>query len=478
MKNTIKQLIVVALVLSLASCGESFLDTNPKNSVNNDLAVSNYTNLVKAVNGLYAPLRASNYLGAYAMIAPDVMADNVKRSSVKNSSRYVQEFDLSVGPNVGYYGGLWTRPYYIINAANKIIISINNGGFDRESSTKAQIDQLLGEALFVRAMCHFDLCRLFAHHYQINDQAVAPNSDGQGGHLGVPIVTGSDIFALPARNTVKEVYAQVLKDLKDAETLITFENGVNKASLNAVKALLARVYLYMGDYTNAGLYAEQVINSGQYPLVEGADVVNYWTVEEGDETIFQLYSNSNEDYFPGNESLGSLYNLGAAFPYSDLIITQSLFDSYENGDARKNLYYTDANGEIRVKKFLPKEGYTSAYENNIKILRIAEMYLISAEAYLRTGSGNGANRLNELREARGLGSVALNQINLLAERRRELACEGQRLFDLARFGQNNNRPENAATPLVTYPDHRFILPIPQGEIDRNKNIVQNAGYNN
>ncbi|MBN1987863.1 MAG: RagB/SusD family nutrient uptake outer membrane protein [Bacteroidales bacterium] len=474
MKSLHKYIAVALLAVCATSC-KDFLETDPYDAISNELALGSYANLSKATNGLYAPLRSSSYYGAQLIISGDVMADNVGRSSVKSSSRYIQEFDLTMGPSVGYYSGLWTRPYSIINSACQVINTIDKGDFDRGSATDAQVDQLLGEALFIRALCHFDLCRSFAHHYTFTDAALALGANGQGGHLGVPVITKHDITSFPARNTVKEVYDQVIADLTRAEKLITFDKGRAFATANAVKALLARVYLYKEDWANAAKYAEEVIASGEYPLSENDDVVDFWVKDDGDETIFQLPSISTEDYFPGNESLGSLFNIGTDFPYSDLIVQPELFNLFDNNDLRKNLYYTDVNGEIRVKKFLPKQKNTSPYENNIKVLRVAEMYLISAEANMYVDPAQAQTRFNELRQTRGLASVPINSVSITLERRKELACEGHRVFDLARSKKDNVR-SNSITPKVAYPSHLYIFPIPAAEIQRNKNIEQNVGF--
>jgi hypothetical protein len=473
--KSFKQIFLAGLVtISMVSC-EGFLDTNPYNSISNDLALSNYSNIVKATNGLYSPLKSSGYLGARMVIAGDVMADNVGRSTVKNSSRYVEEFNLTLGPSVGYYSGLWTTPYYVINSACKVIDALESGKFDKQNATDEQVNQLQGEALFIRAMCHFDLVRSFAQHYTINSPSVAPNSNGQGGHLGVPIITKHDITNFPARNTVDQVYSQIINDLTSAFPLITFDKGRNYASQNAVKALLARVYLYKQDWTNAAKYAEEVITSGEYSLSQGVNVEGYWLKELGEETVFQLTVKPTEDYFPGNESLGSLYNIGTEFPYSDLIVQNDLYSLYADGDLRKNLFFTDSNNEVRVKKYLPKTGSSSPYENNLKVFRIAEMYLISAEANITVNPTLAQTRFNELRASRGLGIATLNQASLELERRLELACEGHRLFDLARWGRHNIRTNNMS-PTVNYPSHLYILPIPASEIQRNSNILQNTGY--
>ena len=480
MKKNIIYNILFLLVFVVMACSEDFLKTEPTNKISNELALTNYTNIQKATNGIYAPLRASGHYGAYILIAPEVMADNVKRSSVKSSSRYVQEFDLTIAPSVGYWTELWDSPYFVINATNNIINKITEGDFDKEEANEKQINQLKGEALFVRALCYFDLCRLFAHHYGIEDASVAPGADGNGGHWGVPIILKSDISNYPQRSTVKDVYKQIISDLRSAENLLVFDRGKNFASKNAARALLARVYYYREDLDSASIYAQKVINTGEYSLADGkAEIVNYWIEEEADETIFQVYSNSTESHYAGAAGLVGLYNLDDAY-YSDLVITQSLFNLYDTAvDHRGKLFIIDKNNEIRTKKFLKKTGATNVYESNIKVLRVAEMYLIAIEANIDNNYSEALEMYNDFIETRGLPSVnTLSKTQLLQERRKELAFEGHRLFDLAKAKANNVRSENNAKPLVTYPSHLYVLPIPNYEIERNNNISkqQNPGY--
>ena len=469
---------ILGIILSIAllwSCSSDFIDKDPKTSISNEKALSTYDKLVLATNGLYAPLLDRSLYGESSILAPDVMADNVVLSSVKASGRYIQEFNLTMGSNDGPSDGVYSMGYYIICAACNVINAIEANKFDRQGATDAQVNQLLGEALFIRAMVHFDLCRWFAYPYHFTDTKLAPGADGAGGHPGIPVVLTTEI-GKPARSTVHKVYEQVISDLKRAADLMTEKKVCFWASSEVAKALLARVYLYQGNNQDAATMATEVIGSHRYELTPAADFVKYWALEGQKETIFELQSNKTDDYFyGGNNNPGGVY-----LYYGDLVAANELATSYEEGDVRAKLVVLNKDGEYTVNKYPGREGTGNVEINNPHILRLAEMYLIRAEANQKNNSQIGdtpLNDVNAVRAKRGLpGLRVVDGSTIASERRKELAFEGHRWFDLSRNGQDNVRPGCKATPLVTWPDKRFVLPIPLYEMKNNGNMVQNIGY--
>lgn len=453
------------------SCGDSFLDREPSDSISDTRALSTYSKLVMATNALYAHTQNTSYYGEFMVMAPDALSDNLSRGKVDNSGRYLNIGNLSataadISPEC------LRVPYMIANSASAIIDAIDGNGFDKESSTEAQVKQLQGEALFMRALAHFDACRMFAYPYNFTDAKLAPGADGKGGHLGVPVVTQMKIDK-PARKTVALVYEAIIGDLTRAIGLMTEKKAVYWASAETAKALLARVYLYKEDYQNAAQMATEVIGSGRYTLTEAADYVGYWKLAEQPETIFELQINLNDPWFYGGfNNPGGIYG-----SYRDLVASEKLFLSHEPGDVRANMMALEPAGYV-VKKY-PGRG-VSLEENNPKVIRLAEMYLIRAEANYSGNTTIGATPLADLdllRSKRGLGAIgAVNNTAIAAERQKELAFEGHRWFDLGRTKQNNVRPEIPAAPLVTYPDKRYVLPLPQDEIKRNPNLSQYPGY--
>lgn len=472
MNKIYKTYLLLILVCLAWSCGNSFLDREPADSISDAKALSDYNKLVLATNGLYANMHSTSYYAEFMVLGPDALSDNVILSTVKSSGRYLQEVNLTQSA-ANMRAETFRVPFFIANSASAIIDAIDAGSFDRQKASDAQVNQILGEALFMRAMAHFDLCRLFAYNYTFTDQQLAPGADGKGGHPGVPVVLKSQIDR-PARETVYKVYEVVIADLLRAISAMTEKKAVYWASAETAKALLARVYLYKEDYANAAQMATEVISSGRYSLTEAADFSAYWGLVAQPETIFEVQTNKNDPWFAGgSNNPGGIYLF-----YGDLVASKKLMNSYEPGDVRASVVTLNSDGEYTVKKYPGRGGDVEI--NNPKIFRLAEMYLIRAEANYRGSSAIGATPLSDinlLRSKRGLGAVNdVNNALIDGERQKELAFEGHRWFDLARTKQNNVRPECPAADLVTYPDKRFVLPIPLGELNRNPNMVQTLGY--
>lgn len=467
--------IPVVLVFAGIACSSDFLDRNPHNSLSDEKAMSNYAKLELSTNGLYSYFMATALYGEFLFLGPEVMSDNVIRSSVKSSGRYMQEFNLTLGASDPSPDALYNYLYYIANAACSVINTMEKGSYDKQGASDTELNQILGEALFVRGWCHFEACRSFAHAYTITDAQLAPGADGAGGHLGVPIITESAIQEVP-RSSVKAVYDSVIHDLSRAAGLMTVRKNCIWASSEVAKAMLARVYLYKGDYAKAAQAATEVISSHRYTMTSADNFVKYWSLGAQPETIFEIQINKSDDNFEG----GSNNPGGVYLYYGDLIASKDLVKLYDPQDVRLQLVELNKDGEYTVKKFPGREDAGTYEINNGIVLRLSEMYLIRAEANYRAQTSIGdtpLNDINEIRTHRGIAALdAVTNEVIENERRRELAFEGHRFFDLGRNKENIVRAECTAAPLVTYPDKRFVLPIPLYEMNNNSNMVQNPGY--
>lgn len=188
------------------------------------------------------------------LLIPDVLADDVKRNAQANRIiDYAEHIQRVSDPDAS---NLWTGMYEAINAANNII----NSNIEVVPASEADKNHIIGEAYALRGQIYFDMVRLFAQHYTYTSDA---------SHLGVQLILDFDPTRKPERNTVKEVYDQVISDMTTAISLMktTSRSGnSNTLSSTSVKALLARVYLYKEDWTNAEAMATAVIGSG-YSLV-------------------------------------------------------------------------------------------------------------------------------------------------------------------------------------------------------------------
>ncbi len=463
--------LVFVMSLTMLSC-DDFLDRQPFASTTQDLIFTDVELTQNALNGAYDILgNTSRWYGRNYVIIGDLAADNTLVRPV-NSGRFLEDYQYSKNKD-NTQAGFWLDAYSTIARSNNLINALEGGSLDGVSN--APIDQFVAEALFLRALGHFDLCRMFAQDYGFTADA---------SHPGVPYVTVTETFGQPARNTVKEVYDNALADLTKALSLIddnyyTAGERPYRASTGAINALMARIYLYKGDWANAKSKAEEVINNGSYSLLTNGGYIAGWAAAENTESIFDV-AILNTDFL-GTDALGSMYDFEG---YGDIAPTENLLETYELGDVRLGWFVVEpSNGEIYVNKY-PGRGGTLGVDNT-RILRLSDMYLISAEASARMGDIPAGNaRLNDIRTRAGIPAISpVNAIDLLdevaAERRREFAFEGHRWYDLRRNQKDIERGAGCTATgwcSIAYPNDQFAYPIPQTEMNANPNMVQNPGY--
>jgi len=500
MKNKIYLLALVAFVFS--SCSKSFLDDEPYTGTSLGSAIKTEGDLLVALNGTYSQLQSYYIYGTSNSIKGDLQGDNTYITT-SNSNRYISLNNFSFVTTDGYAKYAWYYNYIAIKYANVVI----NAGL----SGTANIDQYVGEAYAIRALSHFELVRNFAHPY-----TVAPNDPG------VPIIKSFNQDTLPARSTVKEVYAQVISDLEKAYSLLTVYRGTAYFSKYAARALEARVYQNQGDWANAKIAALDVINNSGWTLLSPTDYVSpsgsldvsydastyspggYWAnpvVQSStkNETLFEVASDVTNNN--GFESIGSLY-LQAGGGYGDILALGDLYNLYSTTDVRKGLvvdagpdYRSGQSGDTYLAYKYPN-AFGASDRDDTKILRLADVILIAAEAYYNTSDPVNANLyLNLVAKKRdpsfaGYASTGTQILeDILTERRKELAFEGGRFWDLVRLKRSWTKVQNQ-NPLKTISINAannsnanfskttpLVYPIPQAEIDANKNITQNPEFN-
>ncbi len=459
MKN-IQILTLLTLALLLAPACNKELELNPSQSLSTTEALSDLPSLKTAVNGAYDAIQALGYYGREFLVMPETEA-NLVYLSTANSNRFVASYTYQWTPADGDITDVWNAGYSAILRANNVINNV-----DRVDGDAAEKNQIKGEALAIRALVHFDLVRFFAKQYTNG----TPNTD-----LGVPIILTSGIGE-PARNTVAEVYAQVIADLEAAKGLLRNE-GIHRFSAEAAEALLARVYLYKGDWAKAETAASTLIGNSQYALSDNVSAM--FGGPGSSEEIFTLKNEASENR--GSDNLGNIYIPAG---YGDIRVTSDLLDLYEPGDSRAGLIFKHTNNEYYNGKYLEQDGVVGLASP--KILRLAEMYLIRAEARFRQNDTDGAlDDLNAIRTERGateMMSLPNGIGDILAERHRELAFEGHTAFDYWRTGTTMVRTQCGTGLEVSAPcqmgasDNLTVHPIPQREIDVNQNMEQNDGY--
>ncbi len=466
--RTYKVISLLILLNFLVSCSDSFLELTPQQSVPDTEALTNLEDFESSITGVYNLLSGSEYYGRYMILIPDVLADDVKQNAQANRIEdYAEHIQRVSDPDASR---LWTTMYKAINALNTII----NSDVEVAEVNRTKQNHIIGEALALRGLVYFDLVRMFAQHYTFTPDA---------SHLGVPLVLNFSPEDEPSRNTVGEVYDQVISDMTTSLTLMSDNsrtNNSNTLSKIAVKALLARVYLNSENWNSAEAMATDVIDANNYSLIPNDKYYELWTTDNSSESIFEISMTEVDNV--GGQGIAGLYSQKV---FGDYLPSNDVVKLYEPGDARLATFAEDdkLNGEFapfRMIKYPDINGF-----DNVKVIRLAEIYLIRAEARANIGTNiEGAQAdYNVVHQRANADAADITATGLalkeaiFLERRLELAFEGQRLWDLMRMKMDIVRTQcTAEICLIPYGSDTVILPIPQNETDANPNIEQNPGY--
>ena len=473
MNNILIRLYIFISIGCVISC-KSFIDIDPPNNQlvtetvyqTNETAISAMTSsYAKFVNEQTLPYNIAFFTGIYS--------DELKNNS--STSLIVQFYVNSLNSTTSLSANYWNTWYNQIYQVNSVY-----EGCESSKSISAPVrKQLMAEALFMRGLLHFYLLNLYGD---------------------IPIVTKTDYTANAklTRSPADKVYLQIIADLTYASENLNVsyvgKNSIEAAPSTdrsrpnqaAAKALLARIYLYSGDYINAEKEATAVIGNSAYIMGTLANAF----LRSSKEAIWQLQLPT-----PNTLTLNTLE--GANFILTKKPATSSsantatistqLLNSFEAGDQRLTNWigkFTDVSGTYNFPNKYKVQSSQTISEWSIP-LRLAEQYLIRAEARARQGKLDEAKEdLKVIRNRAGLGVVtATDQPGVLSavlrERRSELFAEwGHRWFDLKRFGQAD-AVMGIVTPLKggSWAAYKKLWPIPNIEIENNRNLIQNDQYN-
>lgn len=483
-------ILIVALgCILLTACSNDWLDkAQPSTAGNADTAIKSSREAQYVLNGIYSLMRVYEYYGARMTYYGDVTGEDMQSNGdTKRSAKYYL-FDLNKETTPS---SLWYQPYRVIRNANTLVDYTNNVNIESlTNKEKSEINDIRGQALTIRAMAHFDLVKVFG----------VPYTKDNGASLGVPIETAKhDATSRPTRNTVAQVYKQIIDDLNEAKTLIG--TSLNNGQLNwyGSQLLLARAYLYTDENEKAFKVASELIKNAEkvYKLWSTEEYASVWEKDFTSEIIFELsvLATEGEDSEEGENKKEGIGYLLWQKGYDDIILTSDYIDllNEDPNDVRNKIIssYTDSKKITRY--YLNKyPGNKSTGENpenaDIPVLRLTEAYLIAAEAAVKESDNTNAvkylnaivKRANPEKEV--IGTVTLEQV--LKERRREFVGEGHRLFDAMRNNQTIERKGTSHTsPLLTPQTRSFdrtfyktVMAIPKQEMDANKNMVQNPQY--
>lgn len=466
-----KYLYIAVAALSLAACSKQ-LNQEPATSVSTTTAITTIEDLGNAINGAYYIATYGDQMTLSSELA--IYADELGPDSfVKNGSgQFAQKIhERSVTNNDSY-----PAYYYIYKGLaniNQALVAADalKKEFDGSEIIAAYEAELYG----MRGLFHFELAKLFAPIPTSNNTA---NTNG--------IVLSTEVYPLEykgARETLDKTYEQIVSDLtKCIDSGFNKEKNVGHVNYWAALAIRARAYLYWGKNAEALADAKAVIDGSPYQLYTRDNYVASWTKNDPDEAIMQYVTSTEynaQRYAPGYYTIPD--------GYTEYLVTDEFYDfmKADPNDIRSEMVQelTSADGSFTGKfpvKYPGKEGaQIPAYDNNIKVCRLSEMFLIAAEAEVKLNHvESAAGYLNTLRENRiaGYDSEAVTTTSIddiINERRKELFAEGQIAFDYWRNGKTFKSGAANYSPT----DNHNVLPIPKEETDICGDIlVQNPGY--
>lgn len=456
--KTIKYIIFSFALISLSSC-EKFLTTEPVNAVSDENPIYDKGSAETALRAVYRQMGDIGYYGETYVTLGYFPSGDIKNLTTGGSANLV---NANFRTDEVFFNTAWIAIYNTINRANHVISKVPN--VTDPLLTQTLKNQYIGEAKFIRALAYFDLARAWGGVQLILEPTVSLESR--------PKVK---------RSTLDQTYAQVQKDLEDAELLLPDVVNRIRATRPTVWALRARLHLYKKEWGLAEEYATKLIDkTADYTLVKpfSAWFANNATASK--ESIFELqFSVLNPNsiriqmqhstnggqyrYAPNDRFVQLLNDPAVSGGRSALIgsVTQSGITNWFG-----NLYYR-------------KDATDPSY-----IFRIAEMYLIRAEARAEldnlSASTGALFDLNQVRDRAGiLPSSAITKDEVLLaienERRIEFAWEAHRWFDLARTGRAKAVLE-ALDPNTKVSDHEYVFPIPVTQIQLDPSLEQNKDY--
>lgn len=435
--------IIYLLLLVFAIGCEGELEIEPEQSISGDVAVTSESNIENILIGAYDEAgQAASYGGRLQLMA-DLLGSGDYNSWSGTFSQPREVKNKTMLADNTFVRDFWNNAYEVINQANLVINNVDIITSDTDKKNRIE-----GEAKFLRALNYFDLVR----HFSSGSKGVPVRTEG--------ILDYSGDLSI-ARNSVSEVYSLIESDLESAISLLPEENDFF-ADKYAAQALMARVQLQQGNFAAARDAANSVItNSGHSLTSSYATAFNNDADSSEDIFAFQVTSQT------GTNQLITFYaDEGNGGRGGDVTITDTYVSLFDIGDERGLFFYPSGQSGERL---------TSKYTNefaNIALIRLAEMYLIRAEANLEVGSTTGDTPLNDVNTVRARsGAPALSSVtvdDVLNERVLELAFEGFSIHDVIRT--------KGSVDGFSYDAPELVMPIPQAEMDTNAQMEQNPGY--
>jgi len=468
----IKNLTLLLLAVSISSC-EDYLSPEPTSAVDAGSYYTNDTEIQSAVNNMYSGLQGindtqsnSNHATQIEYQVTEMRSDNTRTKSSEGEPAQFESFAVEATNGIVY--DYYRSSYDVIFRANTVLENL-------EAASAEAVGTFEGEAKFVRAYTYFNLVRLWGPIPLID--RIVEISDEESQYTRVDVAT---------------VYGLIISDLQTAVSNLDNSN-YGRASKAAAEALLAKVYLTRGNYSEARTLCESVMSSG-FSLED--DLKDVFFNERNDEIIFAIEYVGDDTQDSQNFSAEWLNGVGRSSGLN--YVTDEAIEALDmyGGDRAQYSYRVDAGQptQTQVVKYLPNGDSSLGIEptsgdptlagNDWVVLRYADVLLMHVEAILAGGAstsdGSALNSFQQIRDRAGLTDAvaSISKEDLLIERRVELAFENQRWYDLLRFDVGYGILEQfAADNGYGFSATDLLLPFPQREINLGDGVLeQNPGY--
>ena len=441
-------LLVSGLLFSQTACSD-FLEQEPANYISDEAVITNESSAKSALNGVYHRLGASAYYGGrYFDAGVNLASDNVTWTGSLNFYYDFDTHQYSAENQLLSYA--WYGIYATVNQANQVIEKTQA----LSSISDNERRRIIAEATVLRSLAFFDLARTWGNVPLVKAATHAPNQ-----------------FDGVKQTQAKAVYQEVVNDISSVLGDLSQANDRVHVSRSVAEALLARVSLYLEDWAKAEEYATKVIENPSYALGSINDLLNGKLAQE---SVFELaYSSSftnDQSAYWRSPNDGGRHEWG---PSKEIV--QLLSNPTIGGD--RSAFFTDQSSAQVPDYYVGTLYHRPSADDNVILFRLAEAYLIRAEARAKQQNANLEGAISDLNTIRERSQVAplnesLSQQAIIQaiedENRVEFAIEPHRWFDLVRTGR--------AVAILGISEHQQLFPIPYNDIEADKDLQQNPNY--
>ncbi|UBM58618.1 RagB/SusD family nutrient uptake outer membrane protein [Marinilongibacter aquaticus] len=468
MENKRIHIIQFCLFLALCSCTGQ-LELSPITDKEAGNFFKTEQEMEEAVNGTYASLQFTGLYNLYLPVLGEIPSDNTfDEVPANDEGNYGQLDEFTVITSNSIITRTWKDSYISIQRANTVLHRLPNVVYADQSTKESR----KGEMYFIRALNYFNLVRIYGDVPLVTEETENPAS-----------------FFGKGRNATSAVYEQIIADLKNAIVALPLKAlAPGRVSRGAAQALLGKVYLTLGNWANAESYLLEVLNSGEYQLLEDLSDIFSESQENNQEIIFSVQFtqaiNGNTEGSDAFQQFSPSGTINGAKGHN--LPTRALYALMSDSDKRKSAYLgVTSEGVPFNKKYQKPSSAPNDGGGNWVVLRYADVLLMLAEIENELGNtAQAINYLNRIRERAGLSDIQPQEQSKLREtvaqeRRFELIGEGHRWFDLLRYGtaiETMNAYFKNQKINISIQENNLLMPVPQSQIDTDPAIAQNPGY--